>query len=204
MRYPNAKNGMNKIFIAIIITLSAAGLTVINSMITVASPFAWVLDGGYYFLTFTVLAAGIVAAVFNILGLNIATRDNRTFNNAVIWMIINIAAGVGGSILGLIPFVGWFFEMVGTILAVIANFFAISFILKGCTELLPDPYFSQKASTIKTLLLVTVILEAVGAVFSPIPVIGVLGRIAALGAGVVAIIYEVFYIIFVVRAKNSL
>lgn len=202
MRYPNAKNGVNKLFIAIIISLAAAGLDFITSIILIAS---WgFATAPYYAFLFMSEGASVAAAVFTILGLKIAARDNRTFDKAVTWTIVGIAAGFGGALFGVIPFVGWLFEMAGTIVAIIANYIAITTILQGCTELLQNSYFTQKASTIRTLLIVAIVLISVGAVFSPIPFVGILGWLASIGGAVVSIVYEVFYLLFIIRAKNAL
>lgn len=208
--YPNAKQGLNKIFLAMILSLCNILVAGIGGGLLGAGAVSAVFGGGGALIAvgivFTVAAVviSIICLVFQLMGLNMASQDNKTYVSAITWVIVSIAGSVAGSLLGLIPVVGWLFSMLGSIAAALGSYFSVKYILQATIELLKSPEFDAKAKTVNALLVTTMILSIVSAVLSPIPVIKFLGGLASLGNLVVSIIYYVLYMSFIAKAKDAM
>ena len=139
MTFPNAANGLKKIYIAEILALVAAlctGLMLIITAFTISSAQSLNLSGavtGGLFLVFFGFAAFVLlvlALIFNLIGINSAKKDEtgekKNFAIAFICVIVSICVSfVGGCFTTTMPFLSTVCTTAGRLLDLIATYYIL-------------------------------------------------------------------------------
>ena len=139
MTFPNAANGLKKIYIAEILTLVAAlctGLMLIITAFTISSAqslnLSGAVTGGMFLLLFGFAAFVllVLALIFNLIGINSAkkdeTADKRNFATAFICVIVSICVSfVGGALSSSVPALSTILTTAGRLLDLTATYFIL-------------------------------------------------------------------------------
>lgn len=206
MRFPNAANGVKKIFTSQVLLLLSAVLMIIALVmiaVTGAAVGASLVEessigtgalaagaGGLIFL----LASGVLAfigIIMYIVGIGRAARDESSFRSASIFLVIEIIATIlERSFTDTNPTLAGVFSSISELMAVFATLFVISGIIK-LADRLNNSAVSAQGSTILKLIITAQLLALVANLI--VTILG--GYTASLIAVVIAIIAAVIEII---------
>ncbi|MEE3467121.1 MAG: hypothetical protein VZQ83_01650 [Eubacterium sp.] len=227
MKYPNAANGVKKIFtseiLALIATLSAGisllmGLLVVESAENISGGVVTdvnatgVLAGGAGFVIFALGAAVliIIALIINLVGLNKASKDEENssnFKTALFLIVVSIALSIAGSALSTSNPGLYKWLSVGSELA---NLIATYFTLEGVAVISDQIGNAELAGKARKLIIAIMCLHLFGLIAERIPDLlsaGTLGKALAVGLAVVGlfltIVSFVIYISILSKAKKA-
>ena len=139
MTFPNAANGLKKIYTAEILALVAAlctGLMLIVTAFTISSAESFnlsgVATGGIFLLLFGFAAfvLMVLALIFELIGINSAKKDEtgekKNFAIAFICVIVSICVNfVGGALSTAVPFMSTILTTAGRLLELIATYYVL-------------------------------------------------------------------------------
>lgn len=215
MRYPNARAGVKKIFIAELFELISAILVVVSAAIlclpeasnsgsTLASLAGWLLIGA--------VAPAILAFIFQLIGLIQAKRDEGCFGNALVMVFMGIIALLirfGFSFINAV----WAIRTC-SILTAFANacsVVVVLYILSGISNLADDlgeHSFANHGRMLRVILtilfLVSIVLDIISTFVRPNENASRVMGFVAVGAAVIDFIAEVWYFIYLARAPKKL
>ena len=217
MQFPNANKGVSQIFTAEILTLIsgilmfiamvsvgiAAGVSEVEGAETAVGGFA--LGAGGFGLVAGVLA--IIAFVLTILGITKASKDEPTFRNALLWLILGIVGGVVQNGVQSNDFV----HLIGSILSSLGSMLSTYFVILGIIKLADrkhDAAVSAKGSRLIKIILAVYILALIltviegfaGGTDGGVVAGGVLGIIAL----ILMIVAYILYLSLLSKAKKML
>ena len=213
MTYPDAYDGVKKIFTAQILALIGTGCTVFGALIggvgLVFGSLASGIGGGVIVVASFVLA--ILALVLTLIGLNRASRDEEIFRKAFIWSLVSLIVSVIGDLLSLFGVGGSVLENVFDLLTLIFGIVVIAYIFKGIESLAYRLARNDVATSGHNVLVLLYIaygvtifcrLMALISLSSP-GVLSILGIISLL-AGIAMIVGYILYLVHLNKAKNML
>ena len=201
MQFPNALEGVKKIYKAEILDLISAVLVLLAGILALvglgAGSGGAVLGGGFVAIAAAVL--GIIAFILNLIGLNKAKLDEAGFKNALTVVIVGIVASI---LLGATK-EGTFLNGLGDVVSEICKFLVTFFVCTGVYNLaqkLNDSAMSEKALKTRKMVMATWIvgialslvgniIETVGNSSGLTTVAGVLGLVSAIAQIVSYIMY---------------
>lgn len=216
MKFPNAAKGVKRIYSAEILKLIAAiasivmivlGLLALSAASADASGVAIGSGIGTLLLALAVGVLSIIAFILNIVGITNASKDENNFRNALIALIIGIAASIVG---------GFFYSTNGVVYNIchlinsIASLFVTLSIIQGVINLadrLNRGDVSSKGSNIMKIILVIYVLMLIAELIVTIlggQTASVIAAVIALIAGVLSIVQYFMYISFLSKAKKML
>ena len=218
MRFPNALDGVRKIYKAEIIALLSAVLAAVAALLLLigagsalasaaGGAVTGLVGGGVLMIAVAVLA--IIAFIMNIVGLNKAKPDEDNFKYALYAVIIGIIASL---MLGFAKS-GSFLSGLGDTLNQICNFLCTWYVCTAIINLaksLQDAGMEQKGVNARRLLLTawcfTIVLNVLGTILknSSSIAIGVVSGIILLAAAVVRIIAYILYLKLLSNARTML
>ena len=201
MRFPNAYDGVKKIYTAEILSIVAGVLGILTAIMGVFAAAALTTGTGGGMLAGLVTGAGagvlgfimlilmIVAFIMNILGVSSASKDEEMFSQAMMWIIIGIVVNVASTLLGGIKLLSGLLGIVSTF----ASFMVTYSVLKGIISIssnICDSAVAAAAENSVRFLMLTYLLSAV---------FGLVGTILSsfgTGGGILAAILTVIEIVF--------
>lgn len=212
MTFPNAFEGVKKVFIAEILALIASGCMVLGAIIAAASAMAGSLSGaaggGFFVIASFVLS--LLSLIFNLIGLSKASQDEAAFKTAFYCAIVNLIATFVIRIIGIaVP--GNAINYVSTIISTALSIAIIRYVVKGITSLAEKlgrndiiDYGGKIAILLYIVYGVSILLNLLSWIFS-----GSLSMAATIGvfsilSGIAGIVGYILYLVYLSRAKNML
>ena len=211
MTFPNAANGMKKIYVAEILALVAAlctGLMLIFTAFTLSSAkslnISGAVTGGIFllFFGFGAFVLLVLALIFNMIGIASAKKDEtgekKNFATAFICVICSICCSVlGGLFASSVPFLGTLLNTAGRLL----DLFATYFILYGVADFAEKLGQTELAAKAKAMVVKLCILYCVSIVFNALFsfLSAKIGMIIAVIFSLVVIVFSVVYYILYLR-----
>lgn len=188
-QYPNAAEGVKKIYISQLIAIAAAVLVVIP----------WIGFIG------TVLA--IVGLVFYILGLKKAGADGDGYNKAFTYVVISLVLTFVKAIVSFIPIVGPILSKVLNIVSSVLDLLALNAVITTTCGLLGNvgaAELAENGQSVWTMCMVCTVISIVCNLLGLIPLINILAGIVGFIAAIFSIVAMIRYIIFLNKAATAL
>ena len=215
MRFPNALEGVKKIYKAEIIGLIGviigfvAAILALGGAVTASAGegggIGAVAIGGILLIAVAVLL--IIAFIMNIIGLNKAKIDEENFKHALTMVIVGIVASV---VLGATK-EGTLLNSVGDNLSKICSLFVNYYVctaLISLAEKLGDAAVAQKAAKVRSLLmgvwLVSVVLNVLSDILQKNATLAIIAGVIALVAIIVEIVAYILYLGLLKRSSAML
>ena len=209
MRFPNALEGVKKIYKAEIIGLIGALIGIVAAILALAGASAGedglglVAVGGILLIAMAVLL--VISFIMNLVGLNKAKPDEENFKYALYMVLIGIILSivVGATKEGtLIHTLG---ESISKICNLLVNYLVATALLNLANRL-GDAAVAQKAKSVRTLLtivwVIALVLNVMGDVLTSKA--GIIAVVLALIASVVEIIAYIVYLGLLSKARGML
>ena len=207
MQFPNALEGVKKIYKAEIIALIGAILGFVAALLSLVGAQSGSLGGlaGAGILIIAMSVLFIIAFIMNIVGLNKAKPDEENFKNALYMVFAGIVLSivVGATQEGtLIHTLG---ESLSNICNLLVNYLVATALLNLANRL-GDAAVAQKAKSVRSLLtvvwIIALVLQVLGDTFTSKA--GMIAVILALIASVIEIIAYIVYLGLLSKAKGML
>ena len=213
MKFPNAYDGVSKIFLAEILALIAAACGVVTAILVLSGVGAeqvgsaalgggLAIGGGIFGLAATVLL--VISFILNILGVSHASKDEEGFKSALIAIIVGIIAAVVGAIFSKNLTLAAICDIVSKICEILVFWFCISGII-NLAEKLRDNNVRNKAESLVKLIIG---MYAVGIVLAIINAFVTfkhfLENVISVAAAVLSIIAYIMYLSLLSSAKRML
>ena len=207
MQFPNALEGVKKIYKAEIIALIGAILGFVAALLSLVGAQSGSLGGlaGAGILIIAMSVLFIIAFIMNIVGLNKAKPDEENFKNALYMVFAGIVLSivVGATQEGtLIHTLG---ESLSNICNLLVNYLVATALLNLANRL-GDAAVAKKAKSVRSLLtivwIIALVLQVLGDAFTSKA--GVIAVILALIASVVEIIAYIVYLGLLSKARGML
>ena len=207
MQFPNALEGVKKIYKAEIIALIGAILGFVAALLSLVGAQSGSLGGlaGAGILIIAMSVLFIIAFIMNIVGLNKAKPDEENFKNAL-YMVF---AGIVLSIVVGATKDGTLIHTLGESLSNICNLlvnYLVATALMNLANRLGDAAVAQKAKSVRSLLtvvwIIALVLQVLGDTFTSKA--GMIAVILALIASVIEIIAYIVYLGLLSKARGML
>ena len=207
MQFPNALEGVKKIYKAEIIALIGGIVGFVAAILALvgakSGSVGGLAGGGFLIIAASVLF--IIAFIMNIVGLNKAKPDEENFKNALNMVLVGIVLSivVGATKEGtLIHTLG---ESLSNICNLLVNYLVATALLNLANRL-GDAAVAQKAKTVRTLLtvvwIIALVLQVIGNTFTAKA--GTIAFILVLIASVIEIIAYIIYLVLLGKARRML
>ncbi len=207
MQFPNALEGVKKIYKAEIIALIGGIVGFVAAILALvgakSGSVGGLAGGGFLIIAASVLF--IIAFIMNIVGLNKAKPDEENFKNALYMVLVGIVLSivVGATKEGtLIHTLG---ESLSNICNLLVNYLVATALLNLANRL-GDAAVAQKAKTVRTLLtvvwIIALVLQVIGNTFTAKA--GTIAFILVLIASVIEIIAYIIYLVLLGKARRML
>lgn len=219
MRFPDAYQGIKKIFTAELLSLIGSlcmivfaifGLVTISAVS--ADSAATAITGGIGIIIFG-LAGGILALIgliFMLIGTKRASIDEPVFNNAFLYIILSLILTVASTIISSIWSTG-IWDNVSTTVANVFSVFATIFIINGVQNLAAKLDRQDMVSKGNTYMILLIIVYAIQIIARIIPAFFGANAATSSAAGALTLVAEIFslivyilYMIFLGKAKKML
>ena len=215
MKFPNAANGVKKLFTAQVLSLIAAIATIIGLallIITAASAEANVEGGAIAAGLGTIVLMGaasvliLIAAIMSLVGLIQSAKDEGAFKTALILIISSLIAAVVGGIFYQNATVQSICQIVQNLMSI----FVTVFVIKGITNIAAKIGNDEVAQQGKSLLTIIVVFYALSLIANILVLVfggmfaSVLGGVLAVVALVLNIIAYIVYLSLLSKGKNML
>ena len=211
MRFPNALEGVKKIYKAEIIGLIGALIGFVAAILALAGAstgedgLGLVAVGGILIIAMAVLL--VISFIMNLVGLNKAKPDEENFKNALTMVIIGIIAGIllGATKEGtLLNSIG---DNLSKVCGLLANYFVCTALMNLAGQL-GDEAMAKKAGTIRSMLLgvwcAAVVLNVLGDILQKNATLSTIAAVIGLVAAVVEIVAYILYIGLLKRSRGML
>ena len=207
MQFPNALEGVKKIYKAEIIALIGGIVGFVAAILALVGAKSGSVGGlaGGGFLIIAASVPFIIAFIMNIDGLNKAKPDEENFKNALYMVLVGIVLSivVGATKEGtLIHTLG---ESLSNICNLLVNYLVATALLNLANRL-GDAAVAQKAKTVRTLLtvvwIIALVLQVIGNTFTAKA--GTIAFILVLIASVIEIIAYIIYLVLLGKARRML
>ena len=212
--FPNAYEGVKKIYKAEIIALIASVLLLIGSIIgatgiqageNTASGEGLLVWGGLLVIAAAVLM--IIAAIMNIIGVNRASKDESAFKNALIALLFGIAANILVSAFSNNPTISSIGKTLVNVTEILASYYICTGVI-NLADRLSDSDVSARGKKVRSILMGIWVASAVLNVLTTLfgtneTMQTVIGIIAIVGS-IISIVAYFLYIGLLGRAKNML
>ncbi len=210
MQFPNALEGVKKVYKAEILFVISGALAVVAAILALAGGAAGVGIGVAVgvVLLFSVPVLGIISFIMNIVGLNKAKKDDPAFRNALYATVIGIAASV---LLGISRTAESVLTIVGDTLTNVCLFLSTFFVCSALIRLakaLGNSGMMEKGekarSVLTTVYIACIGLSAVSAVFVKARNAAVITSVILLASAVLRLVAYVIYLRFLGKARTML
>jgi hypothetical protein len=212
MKFPNAHDGVKKIYTAeilMIIAVVCSIIMLISGIIGAAgasADSAAAAVGGFAGLAIFGVASAvllIIAFIMNIVGINKAKLDEASFNTALIFVLVGIIA----SALGAIFKEGSFLQELFTIVNSVASILITYYVIKGIQNLaqqLGDKSMVEKGDNVIKLICVVYAISLVATILGSFVFTSVAGAVVSIIGSVVSIVQYILYMTFLAQAVKML
>ena len=213
MRFPNAFEGVKKLFkseiltiIGIVCMILAAFFGILTASLADADEIGSALGFGIGALVFSLGFAvlSIIAFIMQLRGLNIAALDEPKFKTALVFVLL----GIAGSVLsGLNTERLAFLNDVGTILTNISSIFIIYYVIQGVSSLAAvygNEAIIKKGKTIIYMILGVYICSLIASILGLFVLDGTAAAVVTLIASVLTLVQYILYLTFLSDAKKML
>ena len=211
MQFPNALEGVKKVYQAEILFVISGALAVVAAILALAGGAAGVGIGVAVgvVLLFSVPVLGIISFIMNIVGMNKAKKDDPAFRNALYATVIGIAASVLLGISGretesILSIVG---DTLTNVCLFLSTFFTCSALIRLAKALGNSGMMEkgEKARSVLTTVYIACIgLSAVSAVFVKARNAAVITSVILLDSAVLRFVAYVIYLRFLGKARTML
>lgn len=210
--FPNAANGVKKIFIAEILALIAVLLGVVTTVTDILLTKAEGVDeGASAVVTILGLGMGVVALIsffLNIIGVNEASRDEAAFKNASFAIIAGIVFTLANGFFNFSnnDIVQSIFEIVTDMASLIVTLFIIIGIRNLAKELKDEKMIAKGGRLLNLVFIISVIVildKAVVLIIGNITAVIIAG-ILAIVAAILAIVKYILYLSYLSKGKEML
>ncbi len=210
--FPNARKGIKKLFLAEILTIVAAVIGFVATIVTAIPPVRDSLPGAIVLASFAIVALLLLVLAFllHMFGLGQGGRDSGHFRVAFWAVIFAIVFSIGAELCKAIPGVRDFAWISGALetLSKVINAFVIIYVISGISSLAVaigrDDVAAKGTIMIWIILglyLLTAILGLVSSFFTAEAFVILFG-ILSIGAAVVEIVIYVTYLLFLRKATK--
>ena len=207
MQFPNALEGVKKIYKAEIIALIGGIVGFVAAILALvgakSGSVGGLAGGGFLIIAASVLF--IIAFIMNIVGLNKAKPDEENFKNALYMVLVGIVLSI---VVGATK-EGTLIHTLGDSLSNICNLlvnYLVATALLNLANRLGDAAVAQKAKTVRTLLtvvwIIALVLQVIGNTFTAKA--GTIAFILVLIASVIEIIAYIIYLVLLGKARRML
>ena len=207
MQFPNALEGVKKIYKAEIIALIGGIVGFVAAILALvgakSGSVGGLAGGGFLIIAASVLF--IIAFIMNIVGLNKAKPDEENFKNALNMVLVGIVLSI---VVGATK-EGTLIHTLGDSLSNICNLlvnYLVATALLNLANRLGDAAVAQKAKTVRTLLtvvwIIALVLQVIGNTFTAKA--GTISFILVLIASVIEIIAYIIYLVLLGKARRML
>lgn len=207
MQFPNALEGVKKIYKAEIIALIGGIVGFVAAILALvgakSGSVGGLAGGGFLIIAASVLF--IIAFIMNIVGLNKAKPDEENFKNALYMVLVGIVLSI---VVGATK-EGTLIHTLGDSLSNICNLlvnYLVATALLNLANRLGDAAVAQKAKTVRTLLtvvwIIALVLQVIGNTFTAKA--GTIAFILVLIASVIEIIAYIIYLVLLSKARRML
>lgn len=213
MRFPSAFSGVKKIFTAEILRLIASVIGVITYVLLLVAISAKTADGAFtsggasLILGIVTMIIGLVAFIINLVGIIQAMKDEGSFKVALIFVIIDVIAGILQGIFTSNQTVTSIFNVVQTL----STLLVMIFIIRGIQNLavrLGNENVLNNGKTILTLIIVVQILALIAAIIATIfkasDAANYTAGILMIVSAAIEVVTTIMYLVFLGKAKNML
>ena len=212
--FPNAYEGVKKIYKAEIMALIASVLLLIGSIISAtglqagestASGEGLLVGGGLLVIVAAVLM--IIAAIMNIIGVNRASKDEAAFKNALIALLFGIAANILTSAFSNNPTISSIGKTLANVTEILASYYICTGII-NLADRLSDSDVSARGKKIRSILMgiwvASAVLNVLTTLFGTSEAMQVVVGIIAIIGGIISIVAYFLYIGLLGKAKDML
>lgn len=167
MKYPNAANGINKIFMSEVIALAASVIVLVCSVIGVLcfeNPDLEILVGILVIIVLFALGFFVLAYILQIVGIMRASKDEPAFKVSVIAIIAAMILTVLEGVFYGNHFASFFVEIAGDV----AQFFLVHYIIHGIMHIadhLERPDMIKKGKFIFRVIYIAIAFEIIVRIF---------------------------------------
>lgn len=167
MKYPNAANGINKIFMSEVIALAASVIVLVCSVIGVLcfeNPDLEILVGVLVIIVLFALGFFVLAYILQIVGIMRASKDEPAFKVSVIAIIAAMILTVLEGVFYGNHFASFFVEIAGDV----AQFFLVHYIIHGIMHIadhLERPDMIKKGKFIFRVIYIAIAFEIIVRIF---------------------------------------
>ncbi|MGN0325010.1 MAG: hypothetical protein ACI4DW_01780 [Lachnospiraceae bacterium] len=185
-QYPNAGEGIKKVFIGEI-------LAVVGVLLS------WIPLVGLLII--------IAAYVLTLMGLKKAGEDQQDYNKAVTLILINIVVSVLGTILGFIPAIGGILSTLASIASTVITLLVVYQVImtsNGLLDSIGAADISGKGKTVWGLYLVCNIIGIICSILNKIPLLNILSGIISIIVGIVSLVAGIMYLIYLNKTSKAL
>lgn len=212
MKFPNAYDGISKVFTAQILALISTGCTILGGLTggvgLVAGSVATGLGGGLLVLAALVLS--VISLVINLIGLHKASLDEELFKPAFTLSIVNLVLSVLNTLISLFGASAVLRNIISLLVEII-GVFIIAYIFKGIASLAQKLNREDVAASGRAILILmyiaygaTIFCDLLELLFpTALGLLTFLGILAFL-AGIATIVWYILYLIHLNKAKKML
>ena len=204
MKFPNAFAGVKKIYIAEILSIIAAGLSLVSAVFMAIGEEA-ILGSAAVLIIAAVLM--IVAEILNIVGVNRASKDESAFKKALIVLLVGIVANVVMCTYDDNKVVSDIAGFVGSVTEFLASFFICTGIINLADKLMKADV-SEKGKKTRSMLMVLFLISAglslVSVIAGSNSGVTTVVSVISIASAVASFIAYIFYIGLLSKAKKML
>ncbi len=220
MRFPNAAKGVKRIFTAEILGLIAGIAMVIAyifGIVAVAAAFnandqsaamgSFASFGVMGILLIVALVLMIISFIMNIVGITNASKDEKSFSTALLFLVIGLAASVIGSFLQNVnPTIYGLCTSLSQLMNLFVNIFVISGIIRLADQLNRGDISQKGANIFKLLIAIYIIMLIVSliATFMGGLTASIVAGVLMLVSAILSVVKYFLYLSFLSKAKKML
>lgn len=212
--FPNAYEGVKKIYLGEILALIASILLLAGSILSITglqagentvSGGGLLVGGGLIVIAAAVLM--IIATIMNIIGVSRASKDESAFKNALIALIFGIAANILVSVFSNDPTVSSIGKALTNVTEILASYYICTGII-NLADRLCNSDVSARGKKVRSILMgiwvIAAVLNVLTILFGTNATMQTVIGIIAIAGGIVSIVAYFLYIGLLGRAKNML
>ncbi len=216
MLFPNAHNGVKKIYTAEVLSLIGSILLVVAAIFGVAAAsFADADTGagavagtaaGFLVLGLAGSVLSVIAFILNLVGIISAMKDEATFKTALIFTIVGIAAAVLSGAFSSNSTVSDFLQIIINLSELFVALYVVQGIMNLATKL-KDSNMAERGNKVRWWLVITFCIPTVIKLVSAIVALNEAGAVAnmlSLVSSVLMVVAYFIYLSYLGRAKKML
>lgn len=216
MMFPNAHEGVKKIYKSQILSLISSALFALTCILALIAIVALskkneglVAGTGVGMLLCGIAAAviGVIALVFYIMGINRAKLDESSFTKALICVLVSLACSILSGFFTKNAVVVNLISIVNSAASVLATVFII-FGIQALAKKLQRPDIDDLGKKLLYIIIavnvLSIIINILATIFDGNPAMAVVGRVLSMISSVLSIVSTVVYLVFLSKATKML